>query len=120
MPLRSKSSATARWYQPAVGFADDVGLRDADILEEDLVEAVALGHVDQRSHGNAGRVHAHHEHRDALVLGRVRVGASGEPAPVGDLGAGGPNLLAVDHVVVTVLDGASLERGKDGARAGSE
>ena len=52
-----------------------------------------------------------------LCFGRIRVGAGGEPAPVGEVAAGGPDLLAVDDVVVAIADGAGLEGGEVGAGA---
>src|SRR5215211_637364 len=101
----------------AVLLADEVLLGDAHVVEEDLVEAVLAGHVDQRPHGDARRVHGHDEGGDALMLGRVRVGAGGEPAPVGAVRPARPNLLAVDHEVVAVGHGARLQRGEVGAGA---
>ena len=64
-----------------------------------------------------GRLHVHQEVGDAAVLGRVRVGAGEHEHPVGVVRAGGPDLLAVDDVVVAVADGAGLERGEVGAGA---
>ena len=90
----------------------------ADILEEHLVEAVLVAHVDQRPHRDPRRLHIEHEQGDALVLGRVGIGAGGEPAPVREVAAGGPNLLAVDHVVVAVAHGAGLQGGEVAAGAG--
>src|SRR5262249_6606872 len=67
----------------AVLFADELVRRDADVLEEDLVEAVAVGEVDQGPYRDARALHVEDEHGDALVLGRRRIGAGGKPAPVG-------------------------------------
>ena len=52
------------------------------------------------------------------MLRGVGVGAGEQDHPVGVLGAGGPDLLAVDDVVVAVADGAGLEGGEVGAGAG--
>ena len=57
-----------------------------------------------------GRVHRQDQPADALVLGRVRVGADEQLAVVRDLGVRRPDLLAVDHVVVAVADGATAQR----------
>ena len=86
----------------------------AHIVEEGGVDVV-LTHETQRLDGDAGRVHRDDDDRDALVLLGVRIGADGEPAVVGATGEGGPHLLAVDDVLVTVAHGAGLERGEIGA-----
>src|SRR5439155_8380146 len=55
---------------------------------------------------------------DTAVLRRVRVRAREHEHPIGVLRVGGPNLLAIDHPVVAVADGARLERSQVGAGAG--
>ena len=69
----------------------------------------------QRVHRDARGLHVHDDHRDALVLGGVGVGAHREPAVVGVRGERGPHLLAVDDVLVTVANGPGLQRGQVGA-----
>ena len=49
---------------------------------------------------------------DALVLGRRRVGADIAEAPVRVVGARGPDLLAVDHELVTIEHGPGGEAGQ--------
>ena len=49
------------------------------------------------------------------MLGRIRVGAGGEPDVVGVIGATGIDLGAVDDPFVAVLDRRGLERGQIGA-----
>ncbi len=103
---------------PAVVLAaDEVRGGHPHVLVEDLVDVV-LAHQVHRLDGDAGRVHRHDDHRDALVLGHVGVGAHGQPAVVGVAGQAGEDLLAVDDVFVTVEDGLGLERGQVGAGAG--
>ena len=65
-----------------------------------------------------GRVHGHDEHGDALVLGRVGVGAGGQPDVVGAPGQRGVDLLSVDDVLVAVPHRPGLQRGQVGARLG--
>ena len=77
-----------------------------------------VGHVDERADADAGRVHGRHEVGDALVLRRVGVGAGEEEAPVRFVRIRGPDLGAVDDVVVAVLDRARLEGGEVGAGVG--
>ena len=81
------------------------------------VGALAAERVDRR-HREARRARRHQDDRDALVLRRVGIGARGEPDVVGVVGVGREDLLAVDHVVVAVADGARRERGEVGAGAG--
>ena len=47
--------------------ADEVLDRHLDVVEEHLVELVLAGHLAQRAHVDARRVHRDREHRDALV-----------------------------------------------------
>src|SRR2546430_2324089 len=83
----------------AVRVTDNVAERDADVLEEDLVEAVLVGHVEQRAHRDAGRAKVEQQVGDAAMLGRVRVGAHEDVAPVGAVGEARPDLLPVDDEV---------------------
>ena len=69
-----------------------------------------------RDHPDARRVHRHHEHRDALVLGHVGIGAGGQPDVVGVARQAGEDLRAVDHVLVAVAHGPGRQRGQVGAR----
>ena len=65
-------------------------------------------------------VHVEDQPGDALVLGRVRVGAHEQLAVVGDVGPRAPDLLAADDVLVAVAHrpGAQARRGpsRPGAR----
>ena len=103
-----------------VELADEILPRDDDIGEEDLVEVRIRG-LGQFGDGpvlDARRAHVDHQHADALVLRRVRVGAHETEAPVGVLRAGGPHLLAVHDELVAVFDGAHREGGKVAPRVG--
>ena len=53
-------------------------------------------------------MHVHDKHGQALVLGRFRVRAGQQDPVIGEVGTGGPDLLAIDHPFIAVLDGASL------------
>jgi hypothetical protein len=62
-------------------------------------------------------VHRHEEQGDPVVLGGIRVGPGPHPVPVGEVGRGGPRLLAVEAPAVAVdLGGLQLHGG--GVRAG--
>src|SRR5205809_6201555 len=71
-----------------------------------------------RSDLDARLAHVEEEARDALVLGRLRVGAGEEDPPVGDRPAGGPDLLTVDEELVAPVLGARLEAREVRARVG--
>ena len=102
----------------AVQFAEEAVAGDADVVEVDLVEALAVVHLADGLDGDARRLHGEEEVGDAAVLGGVGVGAGEEVDVVGVVGAGGPDLLAVDDEVVAVLLGAGLERGEVGSGVG--
>ena len=91
---------------------------DAHVVEEDLVELVGAGHVHEGADGYAGRLHRHDEVGEAFVLGDIGVGARKEEHVLRHVGERGPDLLAVDDVVVAVLHSPGLERGEVGAGAG--
>src|SRR5262245_23724024 len=92
------------------------GRRDAHVVVEHLVDVV-LAHQVHRHQLDACRVHRDDEHRDALVLLRLGVGADGEPAVVGAAGEAREHLLAVDDVLVAVAHGPGRQRGEVGAGA---
>ena len=56
------------------------------------------------------------------MLGHVGIGSGDELAPLGELGAGAPHLLAVDDPLVAVANGPAAERGevRAGRRLGEE
>ena len=62
-----------------VQLADKVFLGNAHVVEEDLAEARLACHVDERPHGDAGRVHLDRERADPLVFRRLGVRPGGEP-----------------------------------------
>jgi hypothetical protein len=101
----------------AVDLPDDVRLRHADVVVERLV-GVHVAHVLDGRHAEARRVRRHDDHRDALVLGRLGIGAAREPDVVGVGGEAREDLLPVDDPLVAVEDGARLERRQVGARVG--
>ena len=70
------------------------------------------------AHLDTGRVHRHQEDRDArpAAFGPARL--SQQEAGGGEPGIGGPDLLAVDHVILALTDRAGPERGKVGPGIG--
>ena len=99
---------------PAVAdAADDRVLVEHDVVEEHLVELGLAGDLAQAAHGHARGVHRHDEHRQALVLGHVGVGAREQQPERRELGVRGPHLLAVQRPgAVVVLARARLHRGQ--------
>src|SRR5690242_2401204 len=73
---------------------------------------------DDRPHRDAGPLHVDQQKRDPfLPLFRLRVGAHEAEAPIGVVRGRGPDLLAVDDIVVTVTLGGGFERSEIGAGA---
>ena len=88
-------------------------------VDEDLVEERLAGHLGQRTHGDARLVHIDHEISDALVLQGIGIGSGDEHAHVGDLAAGGPDLLTGDDVLVAVLLGHRVRPARSEPAPGS-
>src|SRR5215203_779932 len=70
------------------------------------------GHVDQRLECHPWTTHVHNHQRDALVLGRLRVRARCKNAVVRTMGVAGPDLHSRYDEVISVRDGARLQRGE--------
>ena len=82
---RSLDSVACADPPAVVDLADAVRVGDARAVEEDLVELDLAGDLAQRSHLDAGLVHVEQEVGDALVLGRVGIGARQQDREVGDV-----------------------------------
>ena len=102
--LRAQADGHALEHQrgqrgaPAVvDLADDRVGGQAHVVEEDLVELGLAGDLAQAADGDALGVHRQDEHRQALVLVLLGVGARQQQAVGGELRVGGPHLLAVEH-----------------------
>ncbi len=107
-----------RHVPAAVLLVDAVLHRHAHVVEEHLVQVMAVVDRDDRPHRDARRLHVHQQERDALLpLRRVRIGADQHEAPVGVVRGRCPDLLPVHHVVVAVALRRGLQRGKVGSRA---
>ncbi len=90
-------------HLPAVAdAADDVRVGDPGLLDEELVELRLAGDLAQRADLDGVLLHVHQEVGEALVLGGLAVGARDEHAPLGVLGAAGPDLLAGDDPFVAL------------------
>src|SRR5206468_11876970 len=98
--------------------ADEMVARDDHLLEEDLVELLAAGHLAERAHGDARRLEVADEVADAPGPGRGGIRARQQDAPARELRVARPHLLAAHHPAVAAALGAGAERGQVGARAG--
>src|SRR6266540_1769838 len=92
-----------------VHLADDVLLVGTGVVEEDLVELGRARHLLERPCRDAVLLHRDEQVRDPLVGGRLGIGAHDCEAPVGPVGERRPDLLPVDHPLVTVEHGAGLD-----------
>src|SRR4051812_8706522 len=103
----------------AVQFAEEVLSGHHHVGEEHLVEVgvLGVGELGQGPAGDARRAHVDHQRTDALVLGRVGIGAHEAKAPVGVVRPRGPDLLAVDDEVVAVEYGPGRQAGQVAARS---
>ena len=115
---RSKPSVVERDLPAVADGAEAHRVGDPHVGEEHLVERRAAAHLRDRADLDARQVHRDDERRQALVLGDVGVGAGDQLAPLGELGARAPHLLAVDDPLVAVADGPAGEAGEVGAGAG--
>ena len=103
--------ARVEWSEQGVG-------GHADVVEENLGEVGGTVERDQRTGLDARQPHVDDEAGDALVLGRLRIGAHVQLAPVGAVPERRPDLLTVHHEVVAVADGAGAKRRQVGACLG--
>ena len=93
----------------AIDLADPPLIRHAHPVVEHGVRALVADGV-HRMDRDPGRVERDQEHRQAAVLGGVRIGPGKEEAVLRDVRTGGEHLLAVDDPVVAVADGTGPGR----------
>src|SRR6202034_4678830 len=106
-------------YVPAVAdLAETLRVGNAHVGEIDLVETRLAARLTDRPDLDARAAHVEEEHRQALVLGDVGVGAYDQDAPVAEMGARGPDFLAIDDPFVALALGARAQPREIGARGG--
>ena len=122
MVVRSFDQGGHRHPPALAHLADPIGVGHPHLGEVHLVELGLAGHLAQRPHLHARRVHVQGEVGQPLVLGGVGIGAGHEHAPVGDVGQRVPHLLAGDDPLVAVADGPAGQAGqvRAGARLAEE
>jgi len=97
--------------------AHEAGGRNADVLEERVVDVVITLQL-HRHHAYAGGVHGNEEHGDPLVLGDVRIRAGGQPDVIGVGSQAGEHLGPVDDVLLAIAFGLRDQGSQIGARVG--
>ena len=112
--MRSNPKQALRHRPALVDLADQIALRDADVVEERLAELIAHIDVGDRADRDARAVHRHQQEADAVLLLRLLVGAHEEKDPVGVHRQRGPDLLPVHHPVVAVQHRLGAQAGEIG------
>ena len=97
---------------PGPQLTDAVGVGDAYLVEEHLVEVLLTRHLTEWAHRDARQVHVEEEHRQSLVLAHVWIGAGEQLTDLGEVGLRRPHLLARHHPLVAVAHGARAQRGE--------
>ena len=105
-------------YFPAtVQAADEVAFRHVHVSQKCFAEHRCAADQGDRPRLDPRTLHVEQQEADAAVLG-AGVGAYQAEDPVGVVGVGGPDLLAIDQIVVALIFGAGREAGQIGAGAG--
>ena len=94
---------------PLALVVDALADRNADILEDHLVEVRHAAETLYRAHRDTGQVHVDQQDRDAVLLLAGTVRAHQRETPVRPVGVGSPDLAAVDDVTVAVAHRAAAE-----------
>ena len=89
-----------------------------DVVEEDFVVIDVAGETADRPDVHASRPVGHHEHAEAAAPTRLAAGAGKDEAVARDARVARPDLVAADHVVVTITPGFGLQPEEVGAGAG--
>ena len=105
---------------PLIDRADDIVVARQRIFEQGLVERRIAADQADRPHCDATLAHVDEDQADPFVLRRVRVGAHQREDEVALHRIRGPQLAAVDHVVVAVAHGfaGQTRQVRAGARLG--
>ncbi len=104
--------------RPAIVFrTHPVLLRHAHIVEEHLVHFVLARQRDDRLDLDAGRIHVEKKKSDALLRLAARIRAHETEHHVREMRMRGPDLDAVEHIVVALAHCFQLKRGEVRSRA---
>ena len=101
-----------------VDLVEDVLLRGRRVVEVDLVELALVGDLTDALGRHTFLVHVDDEGGDAVMFRPRIVGASEHVTPVGLVGVGGPDLLAVDAELIALVDRLALEAREVGTDVG--
>ncbi len=119
MPRSAPSVACATCH-PAFSAPTRFAAGIVDVVEEHLAEVRIPDRLADRPDLDAGCRHIQQEVRNAVALGRIRIGPGQQQAPVGVGSAAGPQFLAVDDVVVTVAPRRRHRLARSDPASGSE
>jgi len=98
---------------PALVFiADAVRHRHLDISEKNFVQVMQAVDGNDRLHLDAGRLHVDQKERDAFLLFGGLIRSHETEYPIGFMGIGRPDFLAVDDVMVALTHGLGFQRGE--------
>ncbi len=100
----------------AANLAQPLAVGDAHVGEIDFVEARLAVDLLDRTDLDTLRFHVEEEHGHPLMLRHRGIGTRDQDAEIGKVRAAGPNLLAVDHPVLTVAFGPRAQAGEIGTR----
>src|SRR5690606_19917824 len=104
---------------PAAPFrADEVLDGNPHLVEPDLVDLVVPVEGDDGPDLDTGAAQVHEQEADPVLLARSVGSAHQAEDPVGEMRRRGPDLLAVDDVVVAAATRPRAQAGEVGARAG--
>ncbi len=92
-----------------VFFTDQVFDRHFHVIEEHFIHFMIFVQHDDRSHGDAGRMHVDQQEGDSLLLARLRISTHQAKNHVGMLCQRDPCLLPVDDVMLTLALRARLQ-----------
>ena len=114
---RSTAKAVCRTFHPPSTGPSTFDRGTSGVGDEHLVEVTFARDLPDRADFDSRLLHGEPEQRDPSVLRQVPVRPCQEQRVVGVLGAGGPDLLAVDDIGVTVQVGPRPESGEVGTGA---
>ncbi len=97
--------------------AEQILLRHPHLIEKCLTERGGAADQANRRHRNPRRLHVDQQKTDALVLGRLGVGAHQAEHPVRLVGVRSPQFVTIHHEVIAINQGTGSETREIGARA---
>ena len=106
----------------AIDCTEAGGIGNSNIGKENFAELTATGRLLDWPHFNAGSLHINKEVRHTLMLGHRGVSTRNNYPVIGDMGPGCPDLLTIEHPILTVTNRAETNAPKvrTGGRLGKQ